>query len=291
MLRAERRAAFAFIAPSMIGVFVLLLIPVAVVVIVSMFRWNYLGTPQWVGLGNYARILNDQQAINSFVVAAKYVLMVVPTTTALALLFAIQLTKQIRGRTTFRVIFVLPWLTTPVVLGVIFSWIFHPRYGPAGEILAMLGLPGFSWFSDPDRALIVLAGVQLWQFLGYNSLLYMAGLQAIPEQIYEAAALDGAGPLRTLWSVTLPLVAPTTLFVVVTNVIGSFQVFDTVAVMTQGGPGDSTRVVNYLIYERAFKLFDAGGASALAVLLFFVLLVVTLIQFVVSRRHLRDLGE
>ena len=296
MRRRRRRlghgalAGYAFVFPSLVGVAAFLLLPVVAVFLISLVRWNYVADPVFVGFNNYVRILSDPQVINAFRVSGLYVLLVVPLQTILALYFAVQLNKRIRGRTIFRLLFVLPWLATPVVLGIVFNWIFDPRYGALDGLLRYVGATPVNWLTDPFWALPSLALVNIWQFTGYTMILFMAGLQSIPEHLYEAASIDGAGPSRIFFSLTLPLLSPTVLFVLVTAIIGSFQVFDTVSVMTAGGPGDATRVVNFLIYQKAFQFFDAGGASALAALLFLVIFVVTLVQFRFFRERIVQLG-
>jgi multiple sugar transport system permease protein len=277
--------AYGFVLPSLIGVGAFLLIPVLTVGVVSLFHWDYLTPPKFVGLSNYADLLGDGQVRNSFAVTAYYVLLNIPAQTALALFIAVQLNKRLRGRTVFRGIYLLPWLATPVAMGIVFQWIFDPRNGALNNFLGIFGIAPIAWLSDPHWAMPAIAMVNIWQYTGYTVLFFLAGLQGIPEDIYEAARLDGAGPASIFFRITLPLLAPTMVFVLVTSIIGSFQVFDTVAVMTQGGPGDATRVVNYLIYEKAFKFFDAGSASALSMLLFLVLLAVTIAQFLYFRNR------
>lgn len=277
--------AYGFVLPSLIGVGAFLLIPVIAVGVVSLFHWDYLTAPKFVGLSNYADLLGDGQVRNSFLVTAYYVLLNIPAQTALALFIAVQLNKRLRGRTVFRGIYLLPWLATPVAMGIVFQWIFDPRNGALNDFLGVFGIAPIAWLSDPNWAMPAIAMVNIWQYTGYTVLFFLAGLQGIPEDIYEAARLDGAGPASIFFRITLPLLAPTMVFVLVTSIIGSFQVFDTVAVMTQGGPGDATRVVNYLIYEKAFKFFDAGSASALSMLLFLVLLAVTVAQFLFFRKR------
>jgi multiple sugar transport system permease protein len=186
-----------------------------------------------------------------------------------------------RGRFTsiIRVLCVLPYLATPVAMGVVWQWIFAPQTGVVNTLLHFVGVAGPDWLNSPGWSMPVVAFANIWQFVGYNMLFFLAGLQAIPPTIYEAAAIDGAGTVKRFFGVTLPLLRPTMLFVLVTGAIGSFQVFDSVYVMTNGGPGTSTTVMNMLIYQNGFIGFRIGAASALSVILFAVILLVTLIQF------------
>jgi multiple sugar transport system permease protein/sn-glycerol 3-phosphate transport system permease protein len=202
----------------------------------------------------------------------------IPAQTILALLLAILLNQKIRGKTLFRAMYVVPWMATPVVMGLVWTWVFDPRNGAINAFLATFGITGPDWLTSSTFAMPAIAAVQVWQYTGYNMLFFLAGLQSIPKELYEVSSLDGASAVQQFFSVTLPMLRPTTFFVLVTNVIGSFQVFDTVFVMTNGGPGNSTEVINFKIYQTAFQFFDFGYASAIAMVLFVLILTVTLFQ-------------
>jgi ABC-type sugar transport system permease subunit len=174
---------------------------------------------------------------------------------------------------------VLPYMSTPVAMAVIWGWIFNTGSGVLNRLLALIGLHGADWLGSAHTALPVVAMQSTWQYAGYNMLFFLAGLQTIPPHLYEAASIDGASAFRRFTRITLPLLNPTMLFVLVTDVIGSFQIFDIVYVETQGGPGTATDVINYQIYSTAFRDFDVGSASALSLLLFGVILAVTVVQF------------
>jgi multiple sugar transport system permease protein len=270
--------AYAFIGPSLIGVLLFLLLPVAAVFVLSLFHWNLIGSPSFAGLANFRQLAHDSTVWHALLTTCEYVLLNIPLQTALALLLALFLNRKLRGVKVFRVLYVLPWMATPIAMGIIWEWIFDPDRGVLNAFLGLFGVHPVAWLTSPAWALPAVAAVNIWQYTGYNALFFLAGLQAIPEQLYEAAQLDGAGPVRQFFAVTLPLLNPTLFFVLVTSVIGSFQVFDTVYAMTKGGPGHSTDVLNYEIYSRAFKFFDAGYASTIALLLFVIIMAVTLVQ-------------
>ncbi|MEV4460108.1 sugar ABC transporter permease [Microbispora sp. NPDC049633] len=277
--------AYALLAPSLIGFLLFLVAPIFGVAALSLFDWNLMGAPSFVGLDNYRELAADPDAWRSLVNTVYYVLLNIPAQTVLALLLALALNRRMRGGKVFRVAFVLPWMAMPVALGIVWSWIFDPRHGVVNQVLGMVGIDGPNWLTDPAWAMPVIASVNVWQYTGYTMLILLAGLQAIPHQLYEAAAIDGTTPAQRFFMITLPLLRPSLFFVLVTNTIGSFQVFDTVFVMTQGGPGGATDVLNFHIYQQGFQLFRAGFASALAMVLFGLILLVTAAQFLYFRKR------
>ena len=277
--RGRTRTAFLLLLPSLIGVVLFLVIPVIMVILLSLVRWNLLTPIQWVGFSNYVNIFKFDGFGHSLLVTAYYVILNIPVQTALALGLALVLNSKRAGSGVVRIIAVLPFLATPVAMAVVWNWFFSPTTGIINQFLAHFGITGPAWLSDPVTAMPVVAFANIWQYAGYNMLFFLAGLAAIPASLYEAAALDGATKIQQFRRVTLPLLRPTMLFVLVTGVIGSFQVFDTVYVMTAGGPGNATEVANLNIYNTAFSGFRIGEASAMSVVLFLVILVITVAQF------------
>lgn len=277
--------AYLLLAPSLAGLLLFLVAPIAGVVAISFFDWNLMGAPRFVGLANYREMVGDSEVWRAMRNTVYYVLLNIPAQTGLALLLALAMNRKLRGGKVFRVLFVLPWMAMPVALGIVWSWAFDPQHGVVNQFLALFGVDGPAWLSSTGWAMPVLASVNIWQYTGYTMLFLLAGLQAIPESLYEAADLDGAGSVQRFFRITLPLLRPSMFFVLVTNTIGSFQMFDTVYVMTQGGPGGSTDTMNYHIYQQAFQLFRSGYASALAMLLFAVILLVTAVQVLYFRKR------
>ena len=277
--------ALPFITPSLVGVVLFLLIPVVLVFVISFLNWNELTPATWAGFQNYFRIFTVDDAAHSLGVTAYYVLLNIPLQTVLALGMAVMLHRRRRLTGFYRAVFVAPYQSTPVAMAVIWYWVLDPRLGLVNTVLRHVGVQGPQYLSSSRWVMPVVAFVNIWQYVGYNMLFFLAGLDAIPKEIYEASDIDGAGKLRQFFRISLPLLNPTMLFVLTTGVIGSFQIFDTLFVLTQGGPGDSTQVLNYQIYELGFVDFRLGEAAAMSVLLFGVILVFSIGQFWFFRRR------
>jgi ABC-type sugar transport system permease subunit len=271
--------ALPFITPSFVGVALFLVIPVIALFVISLLNYNLLSPATAAGFENYINIFRFDDAAHSLGVTVYYVLLNIPLQTVVALALAVMLNSKRRGMGIYRILFVAPYLSTPVATAVIWYWVFDPKLGAVNALLANVGITGPQWLSSSQWAMPVVALVNIWQYVGYNMLFFLAGLQAIPKQLYEAAQLDGAGPFKQFFRISLPLLNSTTLFVLVTGVIGSFQVFDTLYVLTQGGPGNSTEVLNLKIYQVAFVDFRLGEAAAMSVLLFGVILIFSIGQF------------
>lgn len=262
-----------------------LAIPVLFVIVLSFLRWDLITSPKWVGFQNYIDMFRYEGAGHAFLITFFYVLLNIPVQTVLALGLAMLMNRKGRITGVVRVLCVLPYLATPVAMAVVWQWIFDPKTGAVNVLLDKVGITGPNWLSDPTFALPVVAFANVWQYVGYNMLFFLAGLQAIPNTVYEAAAVDGISRWHAFRYITLPLLRPTMLFVLVTGLIGSFQVFDTVYVMTNGGPGRATTTAVQLIYTSAFQGFRLGIASAIAVVLFLIILAVTISQFMYFRNR------
>lgn len=274
-MRARRSLlGWLLVAPAALGVACFLILPVVLAFAVSLFRWDLLGTREFIGLENYRSLLADGALANSLLVTAVFTLLSVPLSLALGLVLATQLVRAVPGSAVVRVIVVIPWVCAPLALGVVWSWILQPSTGALNQMLGMR----IEWLTDPRLALPAVAFVAVWQNVGYISLFFQAGLSRIPPSIHEAARLDGASALQRLWYMTVPLLRPTTFFLAVTQVVASFQVFDMVYALTGGGPQHRTEVVASLVYQEAFVSSRLGRASAVAVVLFLLLVVITLIQ-------------
>lgn len=273
-LAARPLTAWLLVAPSLLGVTAFLILPVVLAFAVSLVQWDLVSAPTFVGLDNYTALLSTGALANSLLVTAIFTLISVPVTLAVGLLLATQLARALPGSSIVRVIVVIPWVCAPLALGVVWTWILQPS---TGALNALIG-HRVEWLTSPSLALPVVALVAIWQNVGYASLFFQAGLSRIPISILEAAQLDGAGPWRRLVSITVPLLRPTTYFLAVTQVVASFQVFDTVYALTGGGPEHRTEVVASLIYNEAFTAFRLGRASAVAVILFVILVVITIAQ-------------
>jgi len=283
LLRAEGRWAVFFLAPSAIGFLIFTLLPVVASLALSLVKWNLVGAPQWIGLGNYVRAVQDIMFWRVLRNTAAYTLGTVPTTMALSLALALALNLKIRGVTLLRGLYYLPVVAPMVAVAMVWRWLYSTDFGVINYLLSRAGLPAIPWLTSTRWAMPAVIVMSVWKGLGYGMVLYLAGLQGIPQHLYDAAAVDGANTWQRFRYITLPLLSPTTFFVLVTSVIGSFQVFGQVYIMTRGGPANATSTIVYYIYQNGFESFRMGYASALSWLLFAVIFVFTLIQFRTER--------
>jgi multiple sugar transport system permease protein len=244
---------------------------------ISFTDWNLLTPEKFVGLANYQHMLQDPQFWNALKVTAIFVFWNISIQTVLALLLAVILSRLAKS-TLLRSILLLPWLLSNVVVSLLWMWLLDPTLGIVNAGIQQVGINSVAFLGTPDTALISIALITIWRYFGYTALLIFAGMQTIDPTVYEAASVDGANEWQLFRRITLPLLRPVLAFVIVTSIIGSFQVFDVVAITTHGGPIDATRVFNYLVYEQAFQRFHMGYASALAVTLFFILVLVSFVQ-------------
>jgi multiple sugar transport system permease protein len=274
--------AYGLLAPSLFGVVTFLLLPILVVIWLSLYRWDLLGPLHYVGLANWRSVLADSDFANSLIVTAIFVAIVVPTQTVLGLLAASMLARLLPGTSFFRTVLVLPWICAPLAIAVLWRWILAPT---DGAIATLLG-HSIEWLSDPTFGLPLVSAVVIWMNVGYNSLFFLAGLLAIPNEIHAAARTDGANAWQRFWRITLPMLRPTIFFVLVTGIVSTAQVFDTVYALTDGGPGGSTDLVAHRIYAEAFGSAAIGRASVMAVVLFVILVGITIVQHLYFRRRI-----
>ena len=273
----EAGVAFLFLFPSLIGFVAFYAVPAVRGLFISFTDWDLLTEPTNVGLENYRRLATDREFRNSLWVTTKYVIFNIPIQTALAVIIAVMMDRVTKS-TIVRGILLLPWLMPNVIVALLFLWLLDPGLGVVNSWIEALGFNGLDFFGGFRQALPTVAGVNIWRHVGYTALLIFAGLQTIPKPVYEAASIDGATEWNAFWRITVPLLRPVLAFVLVTSIIGSFQIFDTVAVTTEGGPINATEVINMLIFERAFERFDMGYATAVSMVLFLLLVIFSLIQ-------------
>lgn len=287
---AQARAGIVLAMPATL-LLVALLIGPAVLVLVLSFTDASLGLAgmRFVGLGNYERMMADPGFGISVRNTSLYVLVVVPTSIGWGLLVALLLARrQSRLAAFYRTAYFLPVAATLVALSTAWEAILHPSFGFANAMLGLLGVSPVPFLSNPATAIYALAAIGVWQLVGFNMILFLAGLSTIPDDLYEAAAIDGAdGGLKRFLLVTWPMLAPVTLFVTVMTVIRAFSVFETVAVLTEGGPMKSTTVILYTFYEEGFRFFRVGYASAIAVSFFVFVTILSLLQMRISERRAR----
>lgn len=275
---------YLMIAPMMTGFAIFFLFALAASLVLSFTDWDALSTPNWVGLSNYARLPHDDAFLTAFRNTAAVTVPNVALRLLFSLLIAIALNSRIRFRAFYRVLFFMPVLTMPVATATIWKWMFDPGFGPINAQLGRFGLPQPEWLNYPETAVIAVVIVLLWSGVGYDMVIFLAGLQNIPREYYEAAQIDGASGFRQFRDITLPLLTPTTFFLMVVAIIGSFQVFDLVYVMTRVGNINRFPTIVYYIYEEGFQNFRMGYAVTIAWVLLAIILVFTLLQFRLQRR-------
>ena len=284
----DLRIALFFITPALIGFIAFFLIPTVRGIYLSFTEYSILGEPSWIGIKNYITILGDELFWNAMGVTLQYVGLNIAFQTVIALGLAL-LMHRVAKSTFIRGALLMPFLVANVVVALLWFWMLDYQIGIVNEIISWLGLPRIAFFGSEQWAIPTIAGVNVWRHMGYTALLIFAGLQSIPQHVYEVASLDGASPTRTFWSITMPLLRPVMVLVLVVTVIGSFQVFDTVAVTTGGGPINASRVIQMYIYQKAFSESDFGYASALSVILFLILALVAFVQMKFLKGNESDL--
>lgn len=295
--RREAREGYLFAAPWLLGFFLFVFGPMVVSILMSFTKWDGI-TPmdriEWVGLENYRQLLGDDpRFLKALSNTAWYVLFAVPLGTANALGMALLLNQEVKGQTVFRTLFYLPSVVSGVATATMWLWLFNPSFGPINLALSRLGVPQErlpGWLTDPDWALWVFIFMALWG-VGNAMLIYLAGLQGVPTHLYEAADLDGAGAWVRFRHVTLPMLTPTILFNLIMGVIGSFQTFTQSFIMTGGGPEDATLFLVLYLYQKAFQQFQMGYASAMAWVLFVMVMTLTLLLLKSSKRWVYYEGE
>lgn len=279
----ETFEAYLYLLPSLIIFTVFTFFPAFFSMVVSTFRWNLPGKAMFIGLENYIYLFTDaieapifwQSLGNTF-----YFAVGVPINLIISLLLALLLNRKIRGVGVFRTAFFLPTITSTAAISVVWLWLFHPaQYGLFNSILISLGIPIQSWLRDPLLAMPCLIAMGIWSGMGYNIIIFLAGLQSIPSTYYEAAKIDGANTFSLFRFITWPLLGPTMFYVLTVGIINSLKAFTEIDVMTQGGPLNATNTTAYYLYQNAFQFFQMGKASAIAVLLFLLMLLLTWIQF------------
>lgn len=277
--RARLLTGYQFLGPSFLILLLFIFTPVLFSLYLSFHEWNVVSSAKpFVGLENFRRLIGDHRFWHAFFNTVVYTLHV-PLGMVIALVLAALMNQNIRGVRILRALYFLPSISSFVAIALVWKWLYHPQFGLFNFTLSLFGLPAYDWLADPDTALLSVMILSVWMAVGYQMIIFLAGLQGIPGELYEAAKVDGASALRRFWHVTLPMLKPTTFFVLVTSMISSFQVFSLIYVMTQGGPVRSTDVVVFHIYQNAWEYLRMGYASAMSWVLFVVIVGATWVQF------------
>lgn len=282
--RSKYVALAILLLPSLSGMFAFLMLPVVSSFVLSFTAWDMIGELSWIGFENYAAALSDPAVLTALRNTLAFIVGYLPAVVLIALSLALLLNRKLKGRVVFRAVYFVPVVTSWVAVSLIWSWLLNPQYGLVNAALAAIGIKGPGWLFDPAWAMAGVVITSVWKDIGFVTVIYLAGLQDIPEPLYEAAALDGATPWQRFWSITWPMLAPTTFFVTTISLISSFQVFDQVWVMTRGGPAGATSVVVEQIYKNAFSYYKMGYASAISWILFALIFAVTVAQNLLQKR-------
>lgn len=275
---------YVFVAPIMLGFIVFMVYPLIYSFYLSLTSSDGIMSPSFIGLENYSKLFKDQDFLKSLRVTLYFTVGTVPIGTVLALIVAVMLNAKIRFSTLYRSAFFLPVITSMVAVATVWKWLYNTDFGLINAFLAQVGVYQPPWLASQEWAMVSIIIMSIWKGIGFNMVIFLAGLQGISPSLYEAAKIDGANTLQRFSNITVPLLRHTTLFVIIMAIIGSFQVFDQVFIMTAGGPAKATTVVVYYIYQNAFQFFKQGYASAMAYILFAIIFLATMIQMKISQR-------
>ena len=275
-----------FLAPTVIGLGLFTFLPILASVVLAFFSWDIITPPRFVGLENFVDIAADPTIRVSFLNTIGFVVVAVTLQLAVALVLAVLVNTRMPGllKSFFRSVLFFPLVLSAASVSIIMGYLFNENFGLVNHFLNMLGIGNVAWLTSPQGAMVVVVLVYVWQNFGFSFLLFLGGLASIPKEVYEAAQVDGATGWKQFWRITFPLVSPTTLVASVMAIISALQIFDQPYVLTRGGPGDSTRTAVMVIYESAFKQLEFGKASAIGIVLTILIMLVTALQFRLSRR-------
>jgi multiple sugar transport system permease protein len=277
--------AYSFILPNLLGFAAFTLLPMAFALGLSLMAWDGANPIKFVGLDNFVEMFHDETFWISTFNTIYYVVGTVPTTMVCALLLAVLLNQGIRGRNVFRAVYFFPYVASLVAVAVVWNMMFHPSMGPVNNVLRALGVKNPpAWSASTSWAMPTVIGASIWRNAGYYMVIYLAALQGIPRELYEAARIDGASSFQSFRKITIPLLTPATFFVTIMLTIQGFKVFDLVYVMTGGGPGRATNVLVFTIWDRAFIYSQFGYSSAVAMVLLAIVLFITVVQFRMERK-------
>ncbi len=284
--RKEELVGYLFIMPVVIGLSVFYIFPFLQNIWFGFNDVNQFNVASFCGADNYVRLLEDKEFFTALANSLKSALVIVPAVVALSLLVASLLNTKIRGKSIYRTLYFLPAVTMSVAISLVWKWIYNGEYGVLNSVLKVFGIEGINWLSDPKYALIMVLIVEIWMSVGYNMIILLAGMQGISTSYYEAAVIDGAGPAACFFKITIPILTPTIFFVVITSIISSFQIFDTIFMMI---PKDSpafsaSQTLVMMFYRNAFDYGAKGYAAAISSIVFLIVMLVTAVQFGMQKK-------
>lgn len=280
LILKESVVAWIFILPAVLGIVIFILFPVLGSFGISLTKWNLISAPKFVGFSNYSELFQDKDFYLVLFNTFFYAIVTTILGIIIPLVLAVAINNRLRASNFFKTAYFIPFVTPMIVVAIVWEWLYDPNYGLLNWIL---GMP-VKWLYDKNLAMLAIIIVSVWKNIGYNMIIFLSGLQAIPDSVNEATEIDGAVGLKKFFLVTFPLLSPTVFFVSIITTISSFQVFDLVYLMTGGGPENSTTVLVYWLYKNAFEYFRLGKASAIAYILFIIILVLAVIQWKTRKR-------
>lgn len=281
----EDLRALLFTLPAMLPLSLFWFFPLGYIIYLSFMEWDFMSPDKlFVGLSNYRALLDNPAFYQSLRVSLLFCLGSVIPVIVLGLAFALLLNRNMKGGAIYRLLMFSPWVTPTVAVSIVWSWIYEPEVGMANTLLRAFGMEGVRWLEDPAWALVAVLIVTVWKSAGWGMVFYLVALRNVPSELLEAAELDGAGSWRKFMNVTLPLISPTTFFLIIVQIISALQAYDQINVLTQGGPAGSTRTLLYLYYQSAFDSFQIGEASAVAITLIISCMALSLLSFGVGRK-------
>ncbi|MEW5814011.1 MAG: sugar ABC transporter permease [Spirochaetota bacterium] len=287
-LKANRKKyfqAYLFIAPVVIIFSIFRIYPAVETLLLAFFKVELLKKSRtFIGLANFTRLISDSVFHKAFVNGLLYVVVLVPVSAAVGVVLASLFDNLKKFKEFFKAVYFTPVVTSMVAAAMVWSWLYDPRFGLFNSILKLLSLPPQLWLNSPKQSLLSVVIFSIWKGIGFNMVIFISGLQSIPATFYQAAIIDGAGKLRQFISITIPLLAPTTIFIFIYNTILSLQIFDQVFILTGGGPAHSSTVIVLELYKQAFMNYKFGYAASMALILFLLILLITIIQFLVTRK-------
>ncbi|MEC7939298.1 MAG: sugar ABC transporter permease [Pseudomonadota bacterium] len=274
-----------FTAPLLVPLFTFWLVPFGYSIYISFTDWDYISPDySFIGLENYEYMVEDYEFIQAMLNTFWFSVGVVIPTIILGLVFAMLLHKNFKGSQFYRAVIFSPWITPTVAVSIVWSWVFETKSGLANHLLESAGFSAIPWLENGDTALVAVIIVTVWQAIGWTMLFYISALNKIPESLYEASLIDGCSSLTRFLKITLPLISPTTFFLVVVNIITAMQAFDQFQILTQGGPGGDTRTLLYLFYQQAFERYEMGPAAATSLVIFLITGLLALINTYIGKR-------
>jgi multiple sugar transport system permease protein len=280
----EAKWGYLFLAPNLLLFLIFTVYPVFASFFYSLNAWDLHTPMRFIGLDNYKNLALDPTFRKVLGNTFYYTFALIPFQTALGLLIAIGLNQRIKGMTAYRALYFVPVVTSMIAVSMVWQWMYQPEYGVINSLLKLVGIEGPNWLYSKTWAMPSVILMSIWKNVGYSVVLYLAALQGVPESLYESAEIDGASQWNRFLHITFPLISPTTFFIIVLSVIGSFQSFDQIYVLTQGGPARATSVIVHYLYQNGFQFLQMGYAAAIAYVLFALLLVFTLLQWYFRRR-------